>query len=176
MSYSDTDVERAIAAYVVHGTFAAAERETGVSADALRQRKNRNPQWFEDIVTRIRLDHEEEHRAIIRKVVVSGTAQVLDRIENGDFVQDDKGEYTKRKPLAGRDAAWISAVMIDKLRLSLGQATSISAKAGESSGDKLAALREAATSAAKEQAREDGKLVDLEPAASAEVLPNKRVA
>lgn len=166
VQYSDLDMERAIAAFVVHGTYAAAERETGVKAEAIRQRKNRHPEWFDDLAQRIRRDHEEEHRAVLRKVIVASTSQTLDRVENGEFVIDEKGAYTKRKPMLGRDVAWIAAVMVDKLRISLGQATSISAKAAESSSDKLAALREAA----KDQARESGKLVDMGDAGFSTVL------
>lgn len=172
VQYSDLDMERAIASYVVHGTFAAAERETGVSADAIRKRRERNPEWFEGVVLALRQDFDEEHRAVIRKAFLASSTQALDRAENGELVSDDKGGYTKRKPMAGRDAAWIAAVMFDKLRISLGQPTSIAARAGDSTIDKLDALRKAATTAAKEQGIESGKVVEMGRAESIDV-PDK---
>lgn len=161
IQYSDSDIERAVAAYVVHGTFAAAERETGVKATALRMRKERSPTWFEELANRIRIEHEEEHRAKIRSVIVTALDQLADRVVNGDFTADKEGNYTIRKPMIGRDLVIASGTMIDKLRLSLGQPTSIAGKTVDSTENKLAALRQAATDAAKAQAKDDGKLVEM---------------
>lgn len=158
--YSPEEREHAVAAYVIHGTYAAAERATGVKATAIRMMRTNQPAWFEEIADRIRKDHEEEHRAKIREVIVSALDQLADRVTNGDFAADKDGQFTIRKPMIGRDLVIASGTMIDKLRLSLGQPTSIAGKA-DSATDKLESLRQAARDAAVEQAKEEGKLVEM---------------
>jgi hypothetical protein len=159
--YSLEDKERAVAAYVIHGTYAHAERLTGVKQTAIRMWKERQPAWFEDLSRRIRIEHEEEHRSKIRSVIVTALDQLADRVVNGDFAADKDGNYTIRKPMIGRDLVIASGTMIDKLRLSLGQPTSIAGKSVDTAQDKLASLRQAAQDSAIAQARDEGKLVEM---------------
>lgn len=170
IQYSDLDMERAVAAFVVHGTFAAAERETGVKAAAIAKRRERNPAWFDELALKIRLEHEEEHRSKIRSVIVTALDQLADRVLNGDYAQDKDGNYTIRKPMIGRDLVIASGTMIDKLRLSLGQPTSIAGKSADTAQDKLAVLRQAAQDVAVTRAKEEGKLVEMGRAGSPDVL------
>lgn len=161
-AYSLEDRERAVAAYVVGGTFAKAETITGIAAGTICKWRERDPSWWADTEHKIRIEHEQEHRARLREVIEAGMSQLIDRVTNGDFVQDEDGNYTKRKPMIGRDLVIATGTMIDKFRVSLGQATSIAGKSADSNTDKLDALRKAATTAAKEQAKDDGKLVEIE--------------
>lgn len=172
-TYSMDDRERAVAAYVAGGTFTRAETITGIAANTIVKWRERDPSWWADTEHKIRVEHEQEHRAGLRDIIITGIQQTRDRVELGDLVLAEDGTYTKRKPLSAKDAAWITAVMIDKLRVSLGQATSIAGKSTDSTTDKLDALRKAATHAAKEQAKDDGKLVDIEAgrATSIDVTP-----
>lgn len=169
--YSTEEREQAVAAYVIHGTFAAAERATGVKASAIRMMKTNQQAWFEELAERIRLEHEEEHRAKIREVIVSALDQLADRVTNGDFAADKEGQYTVRKPMIGRDLVIASGTMIDKLRLSLGKPTSIAGKASDAS-DKLESLRQAARDNAVAEAKEAGKLVEMGRAGCSD-LPSK---
>lgn len=161
--------EQAVAAYVASGTLAGAEEATGIPADTIGSWRRRNPAWWQDVENQLRELYEDKRRAKLERIIVAGLDQVEDRVVNGECVADDKGGFTKRKPMASKDLILATGLMIDKLRISLGQATSISGRASESSGDKLAALREAATTAAVEQAREQGKLVDMGRAESVDV-------
>lgn len=161
MAYSIEDKEAAVAAYVVGGTFAKAETITGINACTIRKWKDRDPSWWADVEHQIRIAHEQEHRARLREIIEASMGQLADRVVNGDFVQDEDGNYTKRKPMAGKELVIAAGVMIDKFRVSLGQATSIAGKSSDSAMDKLDALRKAATTAAKIQAKEDGKLVEM---------------
>lgn len=158
--YSPEDRERAVAAFVIHGGYAAAERETGVHRSAIRMWRERQPAWFEEVASRIRQEHEEEHRARIREVIVSALDQLADRVANGDHILGKEGELIRR-PMIGRDLVIASGTMIDKLRLSLGQPTSISGKATDTAQDKLESLRQAARDSAVAEAKESGKLVEM---------------
>lgn len=165
--YSMDERERAVAAYVVGGTFAKAETICGIPQDTISKWRLRDNAWWVGVEERIRQEHEQEHRAAIRDIIIIGLNELRDRVQHGDFVQDEDGNYTKRKPMIGRDLVIATGTMVDKLRVSLGQATSIAGKA-DTSANKLEDLRKAATSAAKEQAKEDGLLVDISGAGRAE--------
>jgi transposase-like protein len=160
-AYSIEDKEAAVAAYVVGGTFSRAETITGIKADTISKWRERDPAWWAEVEHKIRVEHEQEHRARLRDIIEAGMAQLLDRVANGDYAQDEAGNYTIRKPMTGKDLTIATGTMVDKLRVSLGQATSIAGKSTDSATDKLDALRKAAVGAAREQAKEDGKLVEL---------------
>jgi hypothetical protein len=157
--YSMEDRERAVAAYVVGGTYSKAETLTGINQTTIRKWRERDPSWWEAVEHKIRLEHEQEHRAKIREIVVDGLNELHDRIKHGDIVLDKEGNEVRRK-MPGKDLNIATGTMIDKLRVSLGQATSIASKA-DTVADKLNALRTAARDAAKEQAKEEGKLVEM---------------
>lgn len=159
-AYGLPDKEAAVAAYVVGGTFARAETITGINQVTIRRWREREPAWWEETEHRIRVEHEQEHRAKIREIIVDGLNELHDRIRNGDAFIDKEGKEYRRK-MSGKDLNIAAGTMIDKLRVSLGQATSIAGKSADSTTDKLDALRKAATNAAKDQAKEEGKLVEL---------------
>jgi hypothetical protein len=166
-NYSMEDREAAVAAYVVGGTYSRAETICGIHQTTIRKWHDRDPSWWEGVERTIRIQHEQEHRAKIREIVVDGLAELHDRIRNGDVIVDKEGNEVRRK-MSGKDLNIATGTMIDKLRVSLGQATSIAGKSADSATDKLDALRKAATTAAKEQAKEDGTLVELNAEGRAE--------
>lgn len=165
--YSMADRERAVAAYVVAGTYSKAETLCGINQYTMRKWRDRDPAWWADVEGRIRLDHEQEHRAKIREIIVKGLDELMDRVEHGDFVLDKEGGTLRRK-MCGRDLVIATGTMIDKLRVSLGQPTSIAGKAEGKDHDRLDALKRAA----REAAIEAGKVVEM-GASSPPAAPEK---
>jgi hypothetical protein len=163
--------EQAVAAYVSEGTLAGASRITGILADTIGSWRRGNPSWWQETENRIREQFEDKRRAKLERIIVSGLDQIEDRVVNGEYMADDDGGFTKRKPMAARDLILGTGLMIDKLRTSLGQATSIAGKSDSTVAEKLNALRTAARNAAKEQAKEEGKLVEMGRDGSPDLAP-----
>lgn len=160
-NYTEADRERAVAAYVSTGSYTKAEKVTGIKANTIYVWRNRRYQaWWSGVEERLREEYEAEHRASLREIICLGMRELQDRIEHGDYVLEKDGKL-RRKPVNARDLVIASGTMIDKLRVSLGQPTSISGKPNEGAQDKLESLKQAA--------RDSGKLADMGPGASAAV-------
>ena len=155
-SYSDLERELAVAAWVTKGTFTGASEITGIPWETIRDWRKNATAWWEEKAAEIRQSFEEEHRAAIREIIVHGLEQLQDRVQNGDHVVNKDGLLTRR-PMIGRDLVIATGTMIDKLRLSLGQPTSIAGKAAEGLQDKLESLKKAA----RDKAIETGEVVEL---------------
>ncbi|MBL0233195.1 MAG: hypothetical protein IPQ08_05980 [Chitinophagaceae bacterium] len=59
----------------------------------------------------------------LSKIVDKSLDAVLDRVENGDFVYDNKSGQIKRKPVNMRDVAKVSVDLLSKRELLRGNAT-----------------------------------------------------
>ena len=159
MAYTEQDRYNAVAAWLETGTFRGAAERVGISHNTIYGWYRDHRAEWDSIANHIRELFEEEYRAKWRDLIMRGATEALERLENGDAVLDRSGEI-KRVPIKGKDAATIAAIAADKMRLSLGLPTSISARTTESTHqDKLEALRQAA----RDKAIADGQIAEIKP-------------
>jgi hypothetical protein len=153
--YSDHERELGIAAYVIEGSFKKAEELTGIDECTIRYWRDHFPDQFERVAEKIRTEYQEEHRAKLTKIITKSLDATEDRLDNGDERVLTNGEKV-RVQVSGKDAAWIAGLFTDKLRISLGQPTSITAKE-VTTEDRLSKLRESA----KQKAIESGEVIEI---------------
>lgn len=113
----------AVATYVSIGTISGTARKLGINKGQLS--KWRRTDWWAQAEFELKQQVSEEMNALMREVIVSAYTEMLDRAQNGDF-QYLKGDLV-RIPMKGKDLAVIAGITFDKLQLSLGNPTSISA-------------------------------------------------
>jgi hypothetical protein len=95
-------------------------------------------QWYTDALELIRDRIDEELDASLTAVIHKGAREVVDRLDNGDYIMDKEGTLI-RKPLSGREAMLITGIAHDKRSLKRGKPTTISENVSTDSRlDKLA--------------------------------------
>ena len=162
-SYTEEQKRLAIAAYVVHGTLTGASKQSGIPYQTIQRWKKDHPTWWEKISAEVWEQEGEKIRSRYGKIVDLGTDAQIDRIVNGDTRVNTKGELFK-VPVSLRDLTIAVGTMQDKLNISQGKPTSISAVAGQSISDKLETLKQTALKQQEElrqEAVDRGDVVNL---------------
>jgi len=108
--------------YLAIGNMALVAASTGMDHQTLRNCKMQP--WWKEIEAQIRATENLQLDTKISKIVDKSLDAVLDRVENGDFIYDNKTGDIKRKPANMRDIAKVSTEMITKRELLRGNATS----------------------------------------------------
>ena len=135
---------QAVVCYMLTGTTKGVARMTGISHQTISEWKNKS-QWWPLVLMKVKKDKQEELDAEITVLLHNSTAQLKDRLENGDeiLMKDGGGASASvesfQKKLSGRDIANIINTLYDKRAMLRGDPTSISAKA--TSGDVLEELK-----------------------------------
>jgi transposase-like protein len=109
-----------VSQYLVLGNMKLVAATTGVSHDLIRQWKGQP--WWKELEGEIRATQNIEMDTKLSKIVDKSLDAVLDRIENGDFIYDQKSGEIRRKPAALRDIHRVSVDMISKRELIRGNA------------------------------------------------------
>lgn len=136
--YTEDERIKVCSVYVMTGNAAETSRITGVPHDRIRHWKLEP--WWNEVVSRIKFDNDDELDAKFTKVVNKAVDQVTERIEKGDYVYDSRNQQVIRKPMSGRDLAVTTAMFVDKRTLLRGKK-----KVGEESAtvnDRLKRLAE----------------------------------
>ena len=110
-----------VSQFLVLGNLKMVAAMTGVSYDLVRQWKTQP--WWKELEAEIRQTQNIEMDTKLSKIVDKSLDAVLDRVENGDFIWDQKAQQIKRKPVALRDIHRVSVDMISKRELLRGNAT-----------------------------------------------------
>lgn len=139
--YSDADRQRAAAAVLSHGTSKRAGRLCGIPASTIRHWRTHD-EVFIRMVSELEAEFGEKLRAEIVQIVGLATAELRDRLKNGDAVLHPKTGDEVRVPVKAKDAAVILGISFDKLRIIEGQPTRITQErtSVDQLADKLAAL------------------------------------
>ena len=74
-------------------------------------------EWWPQIIDRIRNECDDELDVKLTGVIDKAVGAINDRLEHGDWIYDSKAGELKRKPVAARDASYITASMVDKRTL-----------------------------------------------------------
>lgn len=112
--WSEVDKIRAVAIYLEVGYLTKTSEMTGVPVETLRNWKA-SPWWYE-VKQKILSEQDDEISTHFTKIVKKAQKQVLDRLENGDWVVLKTGE-SKRVPIKAKDAQYILSAGIDKRQL-----------------------------------------------------------
>ena len=90
------------------------ERLTLVPAATIREW--RRSEWWTEMSETVHESMDAEVDAKYSKIINKSLEVVQDRLESGDFVMTKYGDL-KRKPMNGKDAANINAIVVDKRQL-----------------------------------------------------------
>jgi hypothetical protein len=135
--------------------------------------KWRKEPWFQDALKEIRIENNEKIDAKFTEIIEEALEQVTDRVRNGDYTQNAKGEVIRR-PISAKDLSLVVAINVDKRELLRGEATSRVVTLGtgvEKTVDRLEKLAETFSNLAK-YGRKKVETIDaeiIEPKA----LPNR---
>ncbi len=108
--------------YLAIGNMSLVAASTGLDHQMLRNWKTQP--WWKEVEAQVRATENLQLDTKISKIVDKSLDAVLDRVENGDFIYDNKTGDIKRKPANMRDIAKVSTEMISKRELLRGNATS----------------------------------------------------
>lgn len=104
-----------VSQYLVLGNMKMVSAVTGVSHDLIRAWKGQP--WWKELETEIRSTQNIEMDTKLSKIVDKSLDAVLDRVENGDFIYDQKSGEIRRKPANLRDLHRVSVDVLDKREL-----------------------------------------------------------
>jgi len=93
-------------------------------------------EWGESLLEQIRTEQCAELDAMHTKIIIDANLQVMDRIENGDYLLDKANELI-RKPMDGKSLATVAAITFDKRQISRNMPTSISTSVDNAALTKL---------------------------------------
>lgn len=110
-----------VSQYLVLGNMKMVAAMTGVSYDLVRQWKTQP--WWSELELEIRQTQNIEMDTKLSKIVDRSLDAVLDRVEHGDFIYDQKSGEIRRKPAALRDIHRVAVDTISKRELIRGNAT-----------------------------------------------------
>lgn len=110
-----------VSQFLVLGNMKMVAAMTGVSYDLVRQWKTQG--WWKELEAEIRQTQNIEMDTKLSKIVDKSLDAVLDRVENGDFIYDQKKGEITRRPAALRDLHRVSVDTISKRELLRGNAT-----------------------------------------------------
>jgi transposase-like protein len=112
---------QAVSQYLVLGNMALVSATTGIPHQLLRAWKQQP--WWKETEVEVRATENLEMDNKLSKIVDKSLDAVLDRIENGEFVYNQKTGMMVRKSVTMKDAAKVSVDLLSKRELLRGNAT-----------------------------------------------------
>jgi len=110
--YTDKEKLEAVKCYLITGNQAA-------TAAALNINKNTmntwvNSQWFKDLTEQVKREGNIQLNNKLRKIADKAMDVAQDRLENGEWIYDQKTGEMRRKPIQAKDAHKIAVDLLDK--------------------------------------------------------------
>ena len=113
----------AVTTYLSTGNLAETCRLLGVPIRTLEQWKSSD--WWKEMVKKIQSDEDQQLDAKTSKIINKALDSLMDRIENGEFVYDQKTGQLKRSPAKLRDLNTAFNNLLDKRQLLRNKPTKI---------------------------------------------------
>lgn len=110
-----------VSQYLILGNMSLVSAVTGVNHQLIREWKGQP--WWKEVETQVRATENLQMDNKLSKIVDKSLDAVLDRVEHGDFVYDNKSGQIKRKPVNMKDVAKVSVDLLTKRELLRGNAT-----------------------------------------------------
>jgi hypothetical protein len=98
--------------WLVLGNLRQVSAVSGVSYDLVRQW--RGEAWWAELEAEIRQSQSIEMDTKLSKIVEKSLEATLDRVENGDFIYDQKSGQIRRKPASLRDVHSVAKDLLDR--------------------------------------------------------------
>jgi transposase-like protein len=112
---------QAVSQYLVLGNMALVSATTGIPHQLLRGWKMQP--WWKDVEAQVRSTENIQTDTKLTKIVDKSLDAVLDRLENGEFVYDQKTGKIIRREASLRDVAKVGVEFLSKRELLRGNAT-----------------------------------------------------
>jgi len=126
--YAPTEIAQAAQTYFISGSLVKTAEMTNIPRTTLQSWKDRGAeQWvqrYDEVRQEKRAELDSHYTAILDK----STAELRDRLDNGDEYYDAKTGQKYRKRISGRDLATINGICFDKQQLLRGLPTSSTTK------------------------------------------------
>lgn len=113
--WSDKKKLEAVTTYLATGTLAMTSAMTTVPVETLRVWKRSD--WWKKYEEELQYEDDIELGTKLTKVMDKALDQVMDRLDNGEFVYDNRTGKVKRVPVSMRDSGKIVNDIIDKKQL-----------------------------------------------------------
>ena len=110
--YSTAQKQKAVVLYRMLGSFALIESMTGIHHETLRKWKQ--TEWWKEYEADILAQGKAELTGNLKKIVTKAFVQLEDRLENGDFIFDQKTGEMRRKPVGAHTVNQILQTGLDK--------------------------------------------------------------
>lgn len=144
--YTAEDRMRAVTAYLATGDSGKASKICGIPSSTIRDWKNKS-HWWPDVYAKACAYYDQELDAKMTALIHDAHNAIEDRLQDGDYQVLRDGTLV-RKPISGKDALMIAAVLIDKRAIRRGEPTSRSERV--SKGEMVDELMNRFKQAAKE--------------------------
>ena len=146
-----------VSQYLILGNMSLVSAVTGVNHQLIREWKGQP--WWKEVETQVRATENLQMDNKLSKIVDKSLDAVLDRVEHGDFVYDNKSGQIKRKPVNMKDVAKVSVDLLTKRELLRGNATERKEVTQVSVADQL---KELALEFARWQKPQQQETIDVE--------------
>lgn len=113
--WSDTQKIEAVQAYIMFGKMPSVEAVTGIPRNTLSNWKYSD--WWKDLEAELRASDDIELSGKLKKVIDKSIDVLADRMNNGDYVYDQKTGELKRRPVSLRDAHTVAKDLITQRRV-----------------------------------------------------------
>lgn len=137
--YSDKQKVEAVTSYLAVGNLALVSRLLGIPEITLRVWKAST--WWKDLVEDLKMQEKLELSARMKKIIEASHAVVLNRLEVGDPVMNQKTGKIEYKPVSMKDAHTVGKDLIDR-RAVIEKTTVDVAVTDDRADDKLERLAE----------------------------------
>lgn len=115
MRSDDTKIEVVKTYLALGGNLSLTASVTDISRDTLKTWKASN--WWKNLVEEIKQCEKLELSAKTKKILNASMDVLADRVQNGDFIYDQKQGKLIRKPLSAKDAHTISVDLMDRAQI-----------------------------------------------------------
>lgn len=110
--YSDAQKLEAAKLWLLVGNNTVTAATLGINLETLMYWKTQR--WWKELIEDLRHESSIKLSNRLKSIAEKSFALVEDRIDNGDFIYDQKSGKMVRKPMLGKDAARIASDFVDK--------------------------------------------------------------
>lgn len=113
----------AVTLWLSTGSLSETGRLLGIPYKTLEGWKSQD--WWKELVAKIQSEQDQQLDAKTSKIIDKALAGLLDRIENGEYIYDQKTGKTKQMPAKLRDLNFAFNTLLDKRQLLRNKPTKI---------------------------------------------------
>lgn len=110
--YTEQQKLEAVKLWMVVGSNVTVAAALGIQIDTFKRWKAQK--WWKDAVEDLKHENSIRLSSRLRKIAEKSFELVEDRLENGDYIYDQKTGEMRRKPMLGKDVARIATDFVDK--------------------------------------------------------------